>query len=134
MVNHIFRPNGTKETIDSMITCPTKQIRNRNLSNEWNRLAQGNTRGVSSTDTLDFIYQHAESQGRDVIYATYVLNHRPLKSGPYILRITVVGNRLTYNEESGSPADSLFETKSLISSTISNTIQRAKFMTADIRE
>ena len=44
------------------------------------------------------------------------------------------GIRLTYNEDSGSPADSLLETKVLINSTISNTNQGAKFTTADIKD
>ena len=49
------------------------------------------------------------------------------------MRITVGGNRLSYNEDSGSPAANLLETKVLLNSTISDAIKGAHFMTADIK-
>ena len=55
---HIFRPNGTKESIDSLLKGPLREIREKSLSNEWGRPAQGNTHGVSATDTIDFIRKH----------------------------------------------------------------------------
>ena len=133
-VNRIFRSNGTKETIDSMLAGPTKQTWTKILSNEWSRLAQGNMHGVSSTNTIEFIYQHEVPQGRDVTYATYVLDYGPLKSEPYRVRITVGGNRLTYKEDTGSPEANLLETKVLINSIISNANQGAKLMTVDIKD
>ena len=55
---HIFRPNGTKETIDSMLQGPLRAVWEKSLSNEWGRLAQGNKYGVRSTDTIDFVHKH----------------------------------------------------------------------------
>ena len=66
-----------------MLQDPLREIWEIFLSNEWGRLAQGNKHGVSSTDTIDFIHKHEVPQGRDVTYATYVLDYRPLKSEPY---------------------------------------------------
>ena len=54
--NHVFRPDGTKESIDSVITGADRDLWTKSLSNEWGRLAQGNDAGVSSTDTIEFLH------------------------------------------------------------------------------
>ena len=110
--NHIYRENGTKESIDSLLNGPTRHVWVRSLSNEWGRLAQGNDGGVQHTYTIDFIHKHEVPVDRDVTYATFVLDHRPLKTEEYRVRITVGGNRLSYDNDSGSPAANLLEKKS----------------------
>ena len=72
-----------------MLKGPNKHIWNQSLSNEWGRLAQGNNNGVQHTDTIDFIHQHEVPTERDVTYATFVLDHRPLKEEENRVRITV---------------------------------------------
>ena len=62
-----------------MIKGENKKIWNQSLSNEWVRLTQGNDNGVQHTDTIDFIHKHEVSTERDVTYATFVLDHIPLK-------------------------------------------------------
>ena len=104
------------------------------MSNERGRLAQENKHGVRATDTIGFIYKHEVPEGRDVTYATYVLDYRPLKVEPYRVRITVDGNRLSYDDNAGSPAANLLETKVLLNSTISDAEQGSRFMTADIKD
>ena len=108
--HHIFKVDGNKETIESLLRGPDSAFWKRSLSNEWGRLAQGNKYGVSSTDTIDFISKNEVPQDRKVTYATYVLDYRPLKDEPYILRITVEGNRLVYLDDAGSPAANLMKT------------------------
>ena len=44
------------------------------------------------------------------------------------------GDRLSYAEDSGSPAANLLETKVLINSVISDAKKGARFMTADIKD
>ena len=132
--NHIFRPDGTKETIDTILKGSDQEIWTQSLSNEWGRLAQGNDAGVRSTDTIEFITRQEIPKGRDITYATFVLDYRPLKSEPYRVRITVGGDKLSYPYDSGSPAANLLETKILINSTISNAGRGARFMSADIKD
>ena len=103
------------------------------MSNEWGRLAQGNHAGVHYTDTIDFIRRSAIPSGRDITYATFVLDYRPLKSEPHRIRITVGGDRLTYPFDAGSPAANLLETKLLLNSTISDAHRGARFMSADLK-
>ena len=79
-----------------MIKGPKGLIWNKSLSNEWGRLAQGNDNGVRSTDTINFIHKNEVPPDRDVTYATFVLDHKPLKTEEHRVRITVGGNRLTY--------------------------------------
>ena len=45
-----------------MLNGPLREIWENILSNEWGRLAQGNTHGARATDTIDFIHQHEVPQ------------------------------------------------------------------------
>ena len=130
-VNHIYRPNGTKESIDTLLKGENAEIWAKALSNEWGRLAQGNSR-YKGTDTIEFILPHTIPKDRVVTYATFVCDHRPLKTEPWRVRITVGGNRLQYPDDSGSPATDLTETKILLNSVISDADQGSRFMTADL--
>ena len=133
-VNHIFRPDGKRETIDTILCGSDRDIWLQSLSNEWGRLAQGNDLGVRSTDTVEFIPRHQVPLGRNITYATFVLDYRPLKSKPYRVRITVGGDRLSYPHDSGSPAANMVETKLLINSVISDASKGARFMSADLKD
>ena len=132
--NHIYRPDGKKETIDTLLKGSDRDIWTQSLSNEWGRLAQGNDNNVSATDTIEFIHRYEVPEGRDVTYATFVIDYRPLKSEPYRVRITVGGDRLSYQADAGSPAANLLETKLLINSTISEAAKGARFMSADLKD
>ena len=111
-----------------------REICKRSLSNEWGQLAQGNDNEVVATDTIDFITQQEVPRGRDVTYATFVLDYRPLKTEPHQVRITVGGDRLTYAADAGSPAANMLETKILINNVISDASKGARFMSADLKD
>ena len=65
--------------MDTLLAGPNGNIWLKSLSNEWGRLAQGNKYGVRSTNTIEFIHEHEVPADRDVTYATYVCDYRPLK-------------------------------------------------------
>ena len=132
--NHIYRDDGKKETIDSLLDGKDSATWSRSLSNEWGRLSRGNDHGVKETETIDFIYQHQVPSENKVTYASYVCDYRPLKEEPYRVRITVGGDKLDYNDDAGSPAANLLETKIIINSTISDAHRGARFMCADIKD
>ena len=133
-INHIYTSEGKKETVDLLINGKNKHIWLQSLSNEWGRLAQGNNEGVKGTDTIDFIYQNQVPTDRDVTYATFVCDYRPLKQEAYRIRITVGGDKLSYDKDAGSPAANLLETKILLNSTISDANKGARFMSLDIKD
>ena len=58
MINHIFKEDGTKETLESLLAGPDKDVWNTALSNEWGRLAQGNKHGIKFSDTIEFVAAH----------------------------------------------------------------------------
>ena len=118
-VNHIYCPDGKKETIDSLLQGSDRKIWERSLSNEWGCLAQSNGNNVLATNTIDFIHKHEVPHNQDIPYATFVLDYRPLKSEPHRV-ITVGGDHLTYNADAGSPAANMLETKIILNSTISD--------------
>lgn len=130
MANHISRPDGKRETIDTFLKGSDRTVWLRSLSNEWGRLAQGNDFGVSSTDTIDFIPKTQIPTNQDITYATFVLDYRPLKTEPHRDRITVGGDKLTYLYDAGSPAANMLETKLLINSVISDATKGARFLSA----
>ena len=132
--NHIFRPDGKKETIDTILHGSDRKIWTQSLSNEWGRLAQGNDNGVHCTNTIDFITRQEVPHGREITYATFVLDYRPLKTEPYRVRITVGGDRLTYPFDAGSPAANLLETKIILNSSISDAHRGSRFMSADLKD
>lgn len=120
-INHIYNPHsGKKETIDTLRTSAQHDRWEIALSNEWGLLAQGHSYGVLHTDTIDFIDFSSVPPDRDVTYATFVCDHRPLKSDPWRVRIVVGGDRLSYNDDPRSPAASLLETKILINSVMTH--------------
>ena len=133
-VHHIFRPDGKKETMDTILQDSDQGIWRQSLSNEWGRLSQGNKAGIQGTDTINFIHRTAVPKGRDVTYATFVLDYRPLKTEPHQVRITVGGDQLYYPHDSGSPAANMVETKLLVNSTISDAAQGARFMSMDLKD
>ena len=133
-INHVYKPNGSKETIDTVCAGQNKKLWLQSLSNEWGRLAQGNDMGVQFNDVIEFISQQEVPPNRAVTYATYVLDHRPLKSEEWRVRITVGGDKLTYDKDAGSPAANITETKILVNSVISDAKQGARFMSADLKD
>ena len=134
VANNIYRPDGKKETIDLVLQGRNRQIWLQSLSNEWGRLAQGNNNKVMATNTIDFIHKDKFLQNQDITYATFVLDYRPLKTEPHRVRITVDGDKLTYNADAGAPAANMLETKILVNSTISDAKNGARFMSADLKD
>ena len=105
----------------------------KNLSNEWDRLAQGNDYNVAHTDTIDFISSNNVLVNIDVTNAIFVLDYRLMKQEKYRVRIIVGGDKLTYSFYRDSPTTNLVETKIMINSTIPGTVKGVRFCTADIK-
>ena len=70
-------------------------------------MSQGNNNGMQGTKKIEFIYRQDVPAGRDVTYATFVIDYRPLKTEPHQVHITVGGDKLTYASDAGSPAENL---------------------------
>ena len=119
-LHHVYNAQGKRETIDTLCKGPDKEVWLQSLSNEWGCLAQGNSKGIHSNNVIDFIHCSEVPLDRDITYATFVIDYRPLKSEPYCIRITVGGDKLSYPDDAGSPAANLLETKILINSVISD--------------
>lgn len=94
-VNHIYNEQGKRETLDTLRASFQKGIWDKALSNEWGRLVQGNCYGVLPTDTISFISRHEVPPDRDITYASFVCDHRLLKTEPWRrVRIRGSGRRL----------------------------------------
>ena len=130
--NHIYSVTGKKQSIDALLKGDSKETWTISLSNEWGRLAQGNSR-VKGTSTIRFIKKNAIPLGRDVTYATFVCDYKPLKKEKHRVRITVGGDRLTCMDDTGSPTANLVEIKLLLNSVISDAHLGARFVSIDLQ-
>ena len=63
----------------------------------------------------------------------FVCDIRPLKQEMHRVRMVVGGDKLTYHEDTGSPAPSLLETKIIINSVICDADKGAKLLTCDLK-
>jgi hypothetical protein len=134
-VNHIYNEQGKKETIDTLLAGNDGPTWTNALCNEYGRLAQGFTGNtVLGTDTIDFIHQHEVPPDKKVTYGNFICDYRPLKTEPYRVRLTVGGDKLPYDNDAGSPAASLLETKLILNSTISDADKGARFLCADLKD
>ena len=133
-MNHIYNEHGKRESTDSLLNGKDKEIWNRAVSNEIGRLAKGNDFGVEFTETIEFICESQVPAGRDVTYASFVFDERPLKKEKYRCRICAGGDRLPYLDDASSPATSLLETKLIVNSVISDAKQGARFMSLDLKD
>ena len=134
VVNHIYNEFGKRETVDTLINGPNKDVWLQALSNEFGRCAQGNDAGVRYTDAIEFIPKSEVPKDRKVTYVSFVCDERPLKTEPYRIRMVVGGDKLSYESDAGSPAAGLIETKIILNSVISDAKYGARFFTADLKD
>ena len=133
-INHIYDSLGRKQTLSRLLQGEDKILWQRSASNEFGRLAQGNDYGISGTNTIEFITPTDLPPQAKTTYASFVCDIRLLKKETHRVRMVVEGDRLTYHEDTGSPAASLVETKLLLNSTISDAHKGAKFFTCDLKD
>jgi hypothetical protein len=135
VINHIYNDLGKKETIDTLLEGQNGPTWTNSLCNEYGRLAQGCTENnILGTNRFDFIYQHEVPSDKKVTYGNFICDYRPLKTEPFRVRLTVGGDKLPYDDDAGSPAASLLESKLIINSTISDADKGARFLTADLKD
>ena len=107
-INRVFKPDGTKDTIDSVCKEKNKTIWLQILSNERSKLDQGNDNGVYCNDVIEIVSQKEVPPDRTVVYATF-LDRSPLKTDAWRVRITVDGNRLPYDGDTGLSEANIIE-------------------------
>ena len=62
----------------------TTEVWTRAMSNVLGRLTQSNVYGVKHTDTIEFIKWSEVPAERDVTYANFILDYRPLNVRVYL--------------------------------------------------
>ncbi|GFH54654.1 hypothetical protein CTEN210_11130 [Chaetoceros tenuissimus] len=131
-INHIFDSSGKKQSIDMLLKTDPETWK-RSTSNEFGRLAQG-VRDIKGTNTIEFIQKSDVPMNKKVAYCNMICDYRPLKTEAHRVRMTVGGDVLPYDDDAGSPAASLLETKLIVDSTISDAHKGARFCTADLKD
>lgn len=135
LINNVLDPTtGQQQNYKQLIApnSPTHDIRLHSMGNEIGRLAQGMPTRVQGTDTIFFIPKHKIPLGRKVTYARIVPAIRPQKDETHCTRMTVGGNLLQYDQDTGSPAADLVTAKLFFNIIIST--PRARFMNMDVKD
>ena len=84
---------------------------------------------------MDFIHKHEVPSHKTVTYANFVCDYCPLKSEPFRVRMTVGGDKLSYDDDTGSPTASILETKLLANSIIlDDKKHNSKFCAIDLKD
>ena len=104
------------------------------MSDEIGRLAQGNKYGVTATDTISFIPRKLVTRDRKCTYGNFVYDYKKLKPEPHRIHLVVGGDKLEYDNDSGSPAALLLKTKMLLNSVISDAKHGAQFLSCDLKD
>ena len=108
---------GREESLGNMRKVKEGDVWEREISNEWRRLAQGNQYGVVSTDTINFVPASDVLYNCDVTYTQFFCDHCPSRSAPFRVRTIVGEDRLAYTHGISSSAAQLLETRLLLSNT-----------------
>ena len=133
---HIRDKVGKKLSLDKLLQDPiSNKIWFPSTENELGRLSQGFHNRVKAQDAMDFIHKHEVPTHKVVTYANFVCDYRPLKSEPFRVRMTVGGDKLSYDDDTGSPTASLIEAKLLANSVISDHKKyNSKFCAIDLKD
>ena len=111
-VHHVFNAKtGERETMDTLLNGIHGVDWTQSLTNECDRLGDGRLGKVKGTNTIQFIPKESVPAGGKVTYGNFVCDHRPLKTEPLRVRLTVGGDKLDYPYEASSPASSLIDAK-----------------------
>ena len=123
--NAVVHPT-TEETITNykkLVADPiTKPIWEEAMCKELGRLAQGykNTKGTNTVRFMEREHIKDIPKDRTVTYARIVVDYRPQKAGPNLVRITAGGNLIKYPFKLTTRTADLSTSKILWNSTISD--------------
>ena len=135
LLNHIFDDNGKKLSIDVLLKGQKAATWHQGLDNELGRLSNGlSGTTIVGTNTIDFITKDKIPKGACITYANMVCDERPLKKEQHRVRLTIGGDKLVFNSDTGSPAADLLETKLMANSIISDAHKGARYLNLDIKD
>ena len=137
----MFNPDTVnKLKIEKLIKGLDAKTWKRSLANEFSHLVQGvghlwqETEKFRGTGTLFFIPRSKVPSNIKVAYTNFICDIRPFNPEKHIVRLTVGGDKLDYEEDSRSPAVSLLRKKIILNSLISDADKGARYCTAGIRK
>ena len=83
---------------------------------------------------MNIHHKEEVSKDKKVSNGNFICDHRPLKTKEWRVRLTVGGEKLSYDTDAGSSAVSLLETKLILNSKISDAVNGARFIFADLKD
>ena len=138
--NHIYDSSGKKIKIEHLLQGKqnmqgeSKDVWNNGMCNELGRIAQGNSKGVTTQNCCEYIHHHEVPKHKKCTYANFIADYHPLKPEPFRIRLVVGGDKLDYMFDAGSPTTDMLETKILVNSVISDAKDSARFMSLDLKD
>ena len=116
-----------------LVKGPDAKIWKKAFANDLGRLAQGvGTRMRSGTNTVFYVHPSKIPDGKKVTYAKLVADLRPLKEETHRVRVTIGGDKLTYEGPTATYSASLVFVKTHLNSVLST--PNARYATLDIKD
>ena len=109
---------------------PDKVTWNTEFSNEIGRLAQGVGNRIKGKNTISFIHRSEVQAGKRVTYGHIVVSIRTNKTEIHRVKITVGGDKLSYEGPTATQCASLIKINILLNSVVSTVLEM--FMCANI--
>ena len=123
---------GKTQGYTQLIHEPKKDTWTTAFSNDIGRLAQGVGNRVKGTNKIFFIHHSEVPEGKIVTYGQIFVSIRSNKAETHRVRITVGGDKLSYDGPTATQCEILITTNILLSSVVSTIL--ALFMCADIHD
>ena len=126
----VNKTTGKPEEYSVLVKGPDQHIWEQSYINDLGRLAQG-IDNIAGTNTIFFIPHYDVPKGKKVTYGKKEISIRPNKAETHSVRLTVGGDKLTFDGDTTTQCASLITTKILLNSVIST--PNARFGTIDIK-
>ena len=122
---------GKLEEYGALVKGPDKEIWERAYANDLGRLAQGVHGRIAGTNTVYFIAHNEVPNNKKITYGKKEVSIRPNKTETHRVRLTVGGDKLTFNGDTATQCASITTAKIIINSVIST--DGARFGVIDIK-
>ena len=123
---------GKIQGYTQLIRGPNKDTWTTDFSKNIGRLEQGLRNRVKVTNTIFFVHHSEVPAGKRVTYGRIIVSISPNKAETHRVRITVEGDKLSYDGPTATQCARLITTKILLDGVVSTIL--ALFMCADIHD
>ena len=123
---------GAKSSLQTLRSGPDKGTWEISTANEGGSKSCLPSKRINRTNTIFFVSRHTIPSNKKNTYANFVCDIKLSNTETHRVRLTVGGDKLTYDGYPSSPAIRLLDLKIHLNSIISDARKGARYLTSDI--